>query len=99
MAVAVQLDFKGGTLDQYDQAIERLGLLPGGPGAPEQLFHWVTKTDEGFRVIDVWESRQAFEQFLDTRIRVVAGEVGQKFPPDLTFFEVHNYFPGGRWRG
>ncbi len=99
VAVAVQLDFKGGTLDQYDQAVERLGFLPGGPSAPEQLFHWVTKTDDGFRVVDVWQSREAFEQFLSTRMRVVAAEVGQAFPPDLTFFEVHNYFAGGRWRG
>ena len=39
MAVAVQLDFKGETLEQYDEAIERIGLLPGGPAAQEQLFH------------------------------------------------------------
>jgi len=99
MAVAVQLDFKGVTLEQYDQAMERMGLLPGGPSAREELFHCVMKTDDGFRIIDVWESREAFEQFLEARIRPVAPEVGVSEPPEIQFFEVHNYFAGGRWRG
>ena len=99
MTVGVQIDFKGATLEQYDQAIERMGLLPGGPSMPRELFHWVTKTDDGFRVIDVWESREAFEQFLEGKLRLVAPDVGVDFPPEIQYFEVHNYFAGGHWRG
>ncbi|HEY5024203.1 MAG TPA: hypothetical protein VII76_04435 [Acidimicrobiales bacterium] len=99
MAVGVQLDFKGATLEQYDEAIERLGLLPGGPTAAEELFHWVTKTEDGFRVIDVWESREAFEQYMEAKILVVAPAVGVTEPPEIQFFEVHNYLAGPRWRG
>ena len=99
VAVAVQLDFKGSTLDQYDQAIEALGLLPGGPSSPAELFHWVTATDEGFRVVDVWESREAFEEFLKTKILMVSSEVGIADPPEIQFFEVHNYLAGAHWRG
>jgi len=69
VAVAVQLDFKGGTLEQYDEAAERLGFLPGGPSARAELFHWVTKTDDGVRVVDVWETREAFEEFPDGQDR------------------------------
>jgi len=36
----------------------------------------VTKTDDGFRVIDVWDSREAFEGYLKAKILVVAPEVG-----------------------
>ena len=57
MAIAVQLDFDGMTLDQYDEVIKRMGFTPGGQGGPGVLFHWVTKTDKGLRVTDVWESR------------------------------------------
>ncbi len=99
VAVGVQMDFKGSTLDRYDEAMERLGLLPGGPSAKQQLFHWATKTDDGVRVVDVWESRQAFEDFLNAKILVVAQEVGVSEPPEIQFFEVHNYLAGGRWRG
>jgi hypothetical protein len=96
MAVGVQLDFRGATLDQYDQINERIGLLPGGPASREELFHWVTGTDEGFRVIDVWVSREAFEKFAKEKLAPVYEEVGVSRPPDIQFFEVHNYFAGGR---
>jgi hypothetical protein len=99
MAVAVQLDFRGATLKHYDQALEWLGLLPGGPAARNQLFHWVTETDDGIRLIDVWDSREAFEKFFEATVRPVLPEIGVFDPPEVHVFEVHNYFAGGRWRG
>jgi len=98
MAVAVQMDFRGVTLEQYDRAMEWMGLLPGGPSPKGELFHWVMKTDDGLRIIDVWESREAFEQFLAERVRPVGPEVGVLEPPEIQFFEIYNYFAGGRWR-
>ena len=59
MAVAVVLEFEDGTLDQYDQVDGVDGFPPGGPGPPGSLFHWVTATDFGIRVTDVWESPRA----------------------------------------
>jgi hypothetical protein len=98
VAVAVQLDFAGATLEQYDQINERIGALPGGPAPPQELFHWVTKTETGFRVLDVWESRQAFERFTQ-KLFPIFDEVGLPHPPEIQFFAVHNYLAGGRWRG
>lgn len=63
MAIAVQMDFEGGTTDQYDQVIERMRFGPNGPGAPGSLFHWVTQSEPGIRVTDVWESKEQFEKF------------------------------------
>jgi hypothetical protein len=97
MAVAVQLDFRGVTLEQYDQINERIGLLPGGPASREELFHWVTKIDDGFRVIDVWESREAFQKFAQEKLSPIYQEVGVPHPPEIQFFEVHNYLVGSRW--
>ena len=99
MAVAVQLDFHGTTIEQYDQINERIGLLPGGPASPQELFHWVTETNDGFRVVDVWESREAFDKFAQEKLSPIYREVGVPEPPDIQFFEVHNYLAGGRWRG
>lgn len=96
MAVAVQMDFAGATLDQYDQINERIGLLPGGPASRQELFHWVTDTGEGFRVVDVWESRDAFERFLHEKLDPVMAEVGIPHPPRIQFFEVYNFFVGQR---
>ena len=60
MAIAVFIDCRGVTLEQYDEAIERGGFLPGEPLPPEGLFHWVTKTDHGILVVNVWESREGY---------------------------------------
>ena len=43
MAVEVQIDCHGVTLDQYDVAMEIGGLGPGGPSPPAGLFHYVKK--------------------------------------------------------
>jgi hypothetical protein len=90
MAVAVVMDFEG-TLDQYDQACSRMGLTPGGPTPPGALFHWVTPIDGGFRVTDVWETREAFEQFAQEQVGPSAQAVGVP-PAEPVFYEVHNHF-------
>jgi hypothetical protein len=99
VVVAVQLDFHGATLEQYDEITERIGLLPGGPAVPQEIFHWVAKTDDGFHVVDVWESREAFEEFEQVNLSPMYREVGIPRAPEIQFFEVHNYLAGGRWRG
>ena len=91
MAVAVQLDFRGTTLAQYDQVIEKMGLTPEGPVPQGALFHWVAKTEDGIRVVDVWESAQQFNKFADEQIGPFTKEVGISEPPQITFFDVHNY--------
>jgi len=96
MAVAVVLDFKGGTtLAQYDQVIEKMGFTREGAGAPGSLFHWVTATADGIRVTDVWETREHFESFAQEKIGPFTQEVGFAGPPEMTFFEVHNYLTAG----
>lgn len=94
MAIAVQLDFKGATLEQYDQITQKMGFRPGGPGAPGGLFHWITKTADGMRVTDVWQSREQFEKFSQEKIGPLSKEAGVG-PPVVQFFEVHNYLTAG----
>ena len=95
MAIAVQLDFGGGTLEQYDRVVGVMGLTPGGPGAPGGLFHWVTKTDDGIRVVDVWQDRETFERFAEERIGPSMAQAGVELQPEITFFEVHSYNTAG----
>lgn len=95
MAIAVQQDFSGVSLAQYDQVIQKMGFRPGGPGAPGGLFHWVTKTDSGIRVVDVWESRAQFEKFAAEKIGPLTAQVGITQPPKVTFFEIHNHLTKG----
>jgi hypothetical protein len=95
MAVGVDLEFEGATLDQYDQVIKKMGLTPRGPTAPGSLFHWVAKTDAGIRVTDVWETKEQFEKFAQNQIGPITTEVGFPAPPRVTFYDVHNYLTAG----
>ena len=91
MAVAVEMSFQGATLKQYDQVIEKMGLRQGGDMPPGGISHWVAKTDDGFRVVDVWESREAFDRFAQEQIGPISREVGIEPQPEMRFSEVHNY--------
>lgn len=92
MAIAVQLDFEGGTLDQYDAVCKLMGLTPKGPGPAGSISHFSTMTDAGLRVVDVWESREQFERFAQEQIGPLSQQAGLPGPPAMQFFEVHNYF-------
>jgi hypothetical protein len=91
MAIAVEQNFTGATIDQYDQIVGKMGLTPGGATPPGAISHWVAKTDDGMRVVDVWESREAFERFAQEKIGPYSREVGLESEPEIRFYEVHNY--------
>ncbi len=95
MAVAVVLDFEGGTLEQYDRVVELMGLERGGAGPEGALFHWVTVTDDGIRVTDVWESREQIAAYAETSIGPHSQAAGLPGPPQITFHDVHNHFTAG----
>jgi hypothetical protein len=95
MAVAVEMLFKGGTIDQYEQVIQKMGFTHGGPGAPHGLFHWVALADDGIRVVDVWDSKEAYEQFAQEQIGPYAAEAGIPAPPEVKYTEIHNYLTAG----
>ena len=91
MAVGVIIECKGATLDQYDQVLAKMGRTPRGRGAPGSLFHWVTATEDGIRVTDVWQTREEFETFAAEQIGPLSAEAGFPAPPVITFHDVHNY--------
>lgn len=90
--IAVIVDFDGATLDQYDAAIDSVGLSSGGSAAPGCLFHWTSATDGGFRAIDVWSDRATFEAYAQSHIMPAAASAGLTTAPRIEFLPVHNYF-------
>lgn len=95
MAIAVQIDFEGATLDQYDAVCSKMGLTPKGPGPKGAISHFATMTDFGLRVVDVWESREQFDKFAQEQIGPYSQEAGITSQPAMQFFEVHSYFTPG----
>ncbi len=95
MAVAVQMEFDGATLEQYDDVCSRMGLAPKGPGPAGAISHFATMTDSGLRIVDVWETKEQFEKFAQDQIGPFSQEAGFPAPPRMQFFDVHNYFTPG----
>ena len=92
MPVAVEMNFKDATLEQYDEILELMGLASGNipPGA---IFHWTAKTDDGIRVVDVRESKEVFDRFAQEQIGPFTQQVGITEPLEVTYRNVHNYLP------
>jgi hypothetical protein len=95
MAVAVEMNFRGATTEQYDQVMEKMGLTANGATPAGAISHWVAQTDDGMRVVDVWDSREAYDRFAQEKIGPYSAEVGITEPPEIRFYEVHNYLGRG----
>ncbi len=92
MAVGIRLKFAGGTQEQYEAVHQKMDI-DGNP--PEGLiFHSAGPIEDGWGVIDFWESSAAFDRFAQSRLMPAVGELGdQAFPgqPDRREFEVSNF--------
>jgi hypothetical protein len=87
MSYCFIMDFDDGGADAYDATNEDMelhGQLP--PGA---LFHSAGATETGWRVVDVWETAEAFESFAATKIGPLGGKNGFS-PPRIQSFEVRS---------
>ena len=90
---AIELYFPGGTLAQYDDVLQRMGLVHGGDTGANGIFHWVAEVDGGIKVVDVWPSIEAFNTFAQEQIIPFSQAAGLP-EPELTFHEVYNTLSG-----
>jgi hypothetical protein len=89
MAVAIEMRFSGATLEQYDEVMRLMAL--GDTPPPGALFHWVAVTDDGIKVVDVWETMEQFDAFAQQSIGPNTQKAGFAGPPERTVYEVHNH--------
>ena len=92
MPVLMVHDSPGGTQTQYEEVIARLSDGRGFNSLDDWpvtglLSHVAGPTDRGWRVVDVWESEEAFLRFGDV-IGPVLQQVG--FPGEPRLFPVHH---------
>lgn len=91
MAIGLRIKFDGGTQEQYD-AVHGNMNVDGDPPAG-LIFHSAGPIDGGWGVIDFWESRDAFDSFMASRLQPAVGELGDRAfngPPDIKEFPVHH---------
>ena len=87
MPIAQIIEMPGAGVAEYEQAFAL--IHPGGVWPAGQLSHIAGPTPGGFRVIDVWESQEAFDRF-DASVLAPLGFSGA---PRVEF-PVHKLFAG-----
>jgi hypothetical protein len=94
MAVVVSLNWEGVSPEQYEGVIEELGLDEDSPNGG--MLHVAGFMDGALRVIDVWESGDAFGRFQEERLVPAVQKVGIETEPQAEVYPVHNvYVPAG----
>ena len=93
MPILMVHDSPGGTQEQYEHTVARLsdgrGLNSLGDWPVDGILsHAGGPTDTGWRVVDVWESAEAFERFGQV-IGPVLQEVG--FPGEPQIFPLQKF--------
>jgi hypothetical protein len=88
MATIMVMRWDGVTEEQYDAVMERLRLDEDPPDGG--MFHFAGAVEGGIRVVDIWESQEHFERFMNDRLGAVTQEVGLQGQPDVEFIPLHN---------
>jgi hypothetical protein len=82
--VLVVAETPGGTSEQDDEIMEAIGVRTNPPTASH--FRLAGPTDGGWRIVALWESREAFEAFMQERLRPALQDAGVR--PDVTFWDI-----------
>ena len=84
MAVAAVFDFDKEALGAYDDMVERHVELRN---QPHRRMHVCFETDDGYMVVDVWDSLEDFEAFGEL-LQQLVGEF--PFRAELKLRTIHN---------
>jgi hypothetical protein len=84
--------FKGGTQEQYDNAVRRAHPDEGKGLPPGQTYHAAGPTDGGFLIVAMWDSKASWEKFRDDTLGPVLSSIENPLPapPEEKEFQVSN---------
>jgi len=91
MAILMISDAATDTVAQYDEVIKKLENAGHG-NPPGRLSHVAALKGNGYLVVDVWESQEAFDSFAQALIPLIKGAGGSL--PKIEVGPVHNRING-----
>jgi quinol monooxygenase YgiN len=83
MAIGFIFDNPGQTQEQYDAAVEQLKLAESLPEG--LMFHAAGPTQDGWRVVEVWESQEAADAYFQGSLGQVLQNIGVSLGQPDTF--------------
>jgi len=88
MAVVMAMRWDGVSPEQYDAVMGKLALDEDPPSGGR--FHVCGFDGSSMRVVDVWDSQEAFESMMGSRIQPAVQEVGLEGEPQVEYYDAHN---------
>jgi hypothetical protein len=95
MAVGVLSEVRGLTAEMYDAVTAKANVESDPPVG--LIVHTAGPMDGGFRIFDVWETREDHDRFISERLDPAIGEVSQQFgggpsgPPNRSIYQLHSF--------
>jgi hypothetical protein len=85
------------TIDVYDMPNSEYRAVLDGMGVearpdPGIYLHITAQTDFGYRIIEIWDSQQGFEEFAQRRMLPALTDLGIDRKTEITIKPLHNLF-------
>ena len=90
MATVMSMHWPEVTREKYEEVRRTVNWEGDVPNGAQ--FHVAWFGDDGFRVIDLWDSREDFETFVQQRLMPGVQKVGVEGEPKITFATSHAVF-------
>lgn len=90
MAIMMVMEWPGVGIDQYEEIRRTTNFESDVPGG--SMFHVAAPDGDDLRVVDVWDTADSFNQFVETRLMPVVQQMGVTSQPTIQILPVHNIF-------
>jgi len=90
MTFVTTLDITGLTPEEYRAVLDQMGVETR-PAAGIYL-HLTTPTDFGYRIVEVWDSKEGFDEFLQKRLAPATKTLGIDRKTVISVTPLHNFF-------
>ena len=90
MATVMLMHWPEVSKEQYERARSEVRWETDTPQGAK--FHVAWFADDGFHVLDLWDSAEDFQKFVETRLNPATQRIGIKGEPKVEFAEAHAIF-------
>jgi hypothetical protein len=90
MTVVTTIDVSGMTPTEYRAILDRMGV-ERNPASGLYL-HLTATMDFGYRVVEIWDKKEGFDEFLEKRLTPAAMALGINRKMEITVTPLHNLF-------
>jgi hypothetical protein len=95
MAIGILFEGSGWTRETYQEMNRQMFGSPRPSSSIDGIIiHTAGEGPNGFRIVDVWESQEHFQRFMEEKVMPAAQEIGAPQGPDPQIWELDNVLIG-----